>query len=137
RVLRDIAEKLDDKYLKTLVEPSTSWVEVEWVEDAGEEEEVFDLTVRDRECFQANGLIVHNCRGIPADFILIDEFQDILLENIPVIEECASHSEHKLFCYSGTPKSMDNAIEYYFSRFSTQNEWVVPCRAHGTPNDKA
>jgi hypothetical protein len=75
------------------------------------------------------------CRGIPADFILIDEFQDILLDNIPVIEECASHSEHKLFCYSGTPKSYDNAIEYYYQRFSTQNEWVVPCHRHGTPNN--
>lgn len=77
------------------------------------------------------------CRGIPADFILIDEFQDILLDNVPVIEECASHSEFKLFTYSGTPKSLDNAIEYYYTRFSTQNEWVVPCRAHGTPNNKS
>jgi hypothetical protein len=75
------------------------------------------------------------CRGIPADYILIDEFQDVILDNIPVIEECASHSEHKLYTYSGTPKSLDGTLEYYFSRFSTQNEWVVPCRAHGTPKD--
>ena len=75
------------------------------------------------------------CRGIPADLITIDEFQDILLDNIPVIEECASHSEHRLFTYSGTPKSLDNAIEHYWSRFSTQNEWVIPCRRHGTPTD--
>ena len=44
-------------------------------------------------------------RGIPADAIFIDEFQDILLENISVIEECASHSPFKWFSYSGTPKS--------------------------------
>jgi len=75
------------------------------------------------------------CRGIPADQILIDEFQDILLENVPVIEECASHSDHKLFTYSGTPKSLDNAIEHYWSRFSTQNEWGVPCKRHGTPKN--
>ena len=75
------------------------------------------------------------CRGIPADLISIDEFQDILLDNIPVIEECASHSEHRLFTYSGTPKSLDNAIEHYWSRFSTQNEWAIPCRRHGTPNN--
>ena len=37
--------------------------------------------------------------------------------------------------YSGTPKSLDNAIEHYWSRYSTQNEWVVPCRHHGTPKD--
>lgn len=74
-------------------------------------------------------------RGIPADKIVIDEFQDILLENVPVIEECASHSDYKLFTYAGTPKSLDNAIEHYWTRFSTQNEWAVPCRRHGTPKD--
>lgn len=74
-------------------------------------------------------------RGIPADYILIDEFQDIILENIPVIEECASHSEYKYFTYSGTPKSLDNPLEFYYRRFSTQNEWVVPCKRHGTPKD--
>lgn len=66
-------------------------------------------------------------RGIPADNILIDEIQDILADNIPVIEECASHSEYKLKKYSGTPKSLDNTIEVYWQRFSTQNEWMVPC----------
>jgi len=75
------------------------------------------------------------CRGIPADKVIIDEFQDILLENVPVIEECASHSTFKLFTYAGTPKSLDNAIEHYWSRFSTQNEWIVPCKRHGTPKD--
>lgn len=74
-------------------------------------------------------------RGIPADLILIDELQDVITDNIPVIEECASHSPFKLFMYSGTPKSFDNAIEHYWSAFSTQNEWVVPCDRHGTPKD--
>jgi hypothetical protein len=74
-------------------------------------------------------------RGIPADMILIDEIQDILLDNIPVIEECASHSPFKIFIYSGTPKSLDNAIEKYWVNHSTQNEWVVPCTRHGTPNE--
>lgn len=70
-------------------------------------------------------------RGIPADMILIDEIQDIIFANVPVIEQCASHSPWKIFCYSGTPKSMDNTIEAYWSEFSTQNEWVVPCEACG------
>lgn len=74
-------------------------------------------------------------RGIPADKVTIDEFQDILMENVPVVEECASHSTYKLFTYAGTPKSLDNAIEHYWSRFSTQNEWSVPCKRHGTPKD--
>jgi hypothetical protein len=70
------------------------------------------------------------CRGIPADLICIDELQDILTDNIPIIEECASHSPYKIFMYSGTPKSMDNPIEYYWTEFSTQNEWAVPCHRH-------
>lgn len=74
-------------------------------------------------------------RGIPADMVLIDEIQDVITDNIPVIEECASHSPFKIFSYSGTPKSFDNAIEHYWSQFSTQNEWAVPCDRHGTPKD--
>jgi len=74
-------------------------------------------------------------RGIPADLVLIDELQDVITDNIPVIEECASHSHYKLFIYSGTPKTTDNAIEHYWSNFSTQNEWVVPCERHGLPKD--
>ena len=76
-------------------------------------------------------------RGIPADLVLIDEIQDVITDNIPVIEECASHSHYKLFIYSGTPKTTDNAIEHYWLNFSTQNEWVVPCERHGTPGDRA
>lgn len=79
------------------------------------------------------------CRGIPADIICMDELQDLLTDNIPVIEECASHScvniggdQHKggIFLYAGTPKSLDNTIEIFWSQFSTQNEWVVPCHNH-------
>ena len=70
-------------------------------------------------------------RGIPADCIDIDEIQDINTDNIPVIEECASHSPHKIFIYSGTPKSYDNPIEKYWSDYSTQNEWVIPCDCTG------
>ena len=74
-------------------------------------------------------------RGIPADFIAIDEIQDVIVDNIPVIEECASHSPFKLFMYSGTPKSTDNTIEHFWQNFTLQNEWVVPCEHHGTPNN--
>lgn len=69
-------------------------------------------------------------RGISADKILIDEIQDILAHNIPVIEQCASHSPWKIYRYSGTPKSMDNTIQIYWDQYSTQNEWAVPCDRH-------
>ena len=73
------------------------------------------------------------CRGIPAWALALDEFQDILSDNIPVIEQTTSHAPErwKRFFYSGTPKSLDNHIETYWSNNSTQNEWVVPCDAHG------
>jgi hypothetical protein len=74
-------------------------------------------------------------RGLSSDMILMDEFQDLLMDSIPVIEETASHSPHKYYIYSGTPKSEDNPIEVYWSRNSTQNEWAVPCERHGFPGD--
>ena len=80
-------------------------------------------------------LTADRVRGISADLVLIDEIQDILVDNIPVIEQCAFHSKYKLFIYSGTPKSVDNTIEFYWSEFSTQNEWIVPCERHGMPSD--
>lgn len=75
------------------------------------------------------------CRGLSADMILKDEFQDLLLDNIPVIDEAASHSNHRIFIDSGTPKSEDNPIHHFWSVFSTQNEWAVPCERHGLPRD--
>lgn len=81
------------------------------------------------------------CRGIPAWQLLIDEFQDILSENVPVIEQCTSHApeQWKSFVYAGTPKTLDNPIEHYRSGYSkdgkalsTQSEWMVPCDSCGT-----
>lgn len=74
-------------------------------------------------------------RGLSSDLVEIDEIQDQLLENIPVIEETASHSPYRYFLYSGTPKSLDNPIEHFWQNYSTMNEWVVPCERHGTPKD--
>lgn len=73
-------------------------------------------------------------RGIPAYMLLLDELQDIIGENIPVIEQCTSHApdKYKRFVYAGTPKSLDNVIEYYRAQLSTQGEWVVPCDACGS-----
>ena len=67
-------------------------------------------------------------RGIPAWMLAIDEIQDILSSNIPVIEQCLSHAPDmwRRYIYSGTPKSLDNTIETYWASQSTQNEWAVP-----------
>lgn len=70
-------------------------------------------------------------RGISADLLALDEIQDIITDIIPVIEESLSHSEYGIYRYSGTPKSTDNTISFYWERFSTQNEWVIPCDCLG------
>lgn len=70
-------------------------------------------------------------RGLPADGTEIDEIQHIIPDNIAVIEQCASHSPFKFRSYSGTPLSLDNTIEVLWEDHSTQNEWVVPCKACG------
>lgn len=67
-------------------------------------------------------------RGIPAEMLAIDEIQDILSSNIPVIEQTVAHApeSRRRYLYSGTPKSLDNTIEAYWANQSTQNEWAVP-----------
>jgi hypothetical protein len=68
-------------------------------------------------------------RGIPSWMLLLDEFQDIIGDNVPIIEQCTSHAPkvHRRFVYAGTPKSLDNNIETYRANLSTQGEWMVPC----------
>jgi hypothetical protein len=82
-------------------------------------------------------------RGISADMTTIDEVQDIVSDNIPVIEQCMSHSLAKwesmreiiptlpmhLFnskVYAGTPKTLDNTLEKYWEK-SSQNEFIIKC----------
>jgi len=65
-------------------------------------------------------------RGISARVLTLDEIQDLLISDIPVIMECTSHFEDSTVYMAGTPKSFDNPIEQYWEE-STQNEWLVPC----------
>lgn len=73
-------------------------------------------------------------RGIPAEKLLLDEFQDLIADFIPIMEQCTSHArkEYQSFIYAGTPKGLDNPLEYYRSSLSTQGEWVVPCDRCGS-----
>lgn len=69
-------------------------------------------------------------RGISTDLLGVDEIQDIFTDTFPVIEETQFASDldgGPISIYAGTPKTFDNALEFYWSRFSTQNEWVVRC----------
>lgn len=71
-------------------------------------------------------------RGITADRELIDEVQDILYDAvIPVVKECMANSDHGYVIYAGTPKSMENTIEYIWKN-STQSEWIMECEGCGS-----
>lgn len=76
-------------------------------------------------------------RGVAADLLMLDELQDMLIDNVPVLEQTLSHSNLPTHCgweaYSFTPKTMDNCGTYYWD-MSTQAEMVIPCEHHGTPN---
>lgn len=65
-------------------------------------------------------------RGISARNLCLDEIQDFLGSEIPVIMECTSHFLDARVLMAGTPKSHDNPIQTYWEE-TTQNEWLVPC----------
>lgn len=65
-------------------------------------------------------------RGISADHVCIDEIQDIIMSNVPIIEECLSGSKFQWRTYAGTPKTLNNTLGQKWFQ-STQNEWVLKC----------
>lgn len=70
-------------------------------------------------------------RGNTADRVNFDEVQDMLYEEvIPVINECMANSNYGYETYAGTPKTMENTIEYLWG-ISTQNEWIMKCEGCG------
>lgn len=77
-------------------------------------------------------------RGIPADALYLDEFQDFLPENIPVIAACTKNSNlpmGPLFLLAGTPLSHENIIEQTWAKNSTQNTWMMRCSRCRTWNE--
>lgn len=77
-----------------------------------------------RSCFRT----ADRARGISANDLYLDEIQDLLISEIPVIAECTSHFDDYFHLFAGTPKTFDNPIEYFW-KDSTQNEWMVKCGA--------
>lgn len=80
-------------------------------------------------------LTADRVRGERADIAGLDEYQDLLVENIPVIRECMFHGniEWRRILYSGTPKTLGNPIERLWLG-STMTELMFPCRKHGESN---
>lgn len=83
-----------------------------------------------RMLFRSAHLNANRVRGIPADFVAIDEIQDFLKENIPVITASTKNSNLPLgpiWLFSGTPLTTDNYIEQTWSKNSTMNVWMTRC----------
>ncbi len=76
-------------------------------------------------------------RGITAHNLCIDELQDIISDNIPILEECQSHfgeePEKRFRLYSGTPKTTNNTLSVQHKE-SSQFEWLVKCHACNNHN---
>lgn len=75
-----------------------------------------------RSCF----LTADAIRGISADLCALDEVQDLLTDNIPVILETMAKSSYKFVLMAGTPKTNQHAIEFYWTK-SKQFERLVKC----------
>ncbi|MCE9606813.1 MAG: phage terminase large subunit family protein [Planctomycetia bacterium] len=77
-------------------------------------------------------------RGLSADLLFIDEFQDIADQTLPVLQETLSHSTRPRVILTATPKGEDNHVESIFQQ-STGNEWHIPChtcKLSFIPDDK-
>lgn len=66
------------------------------------------------------------CRGLSADTLYVDEFQDAAPGMLPVLAETLSHSARKRIVLTGTPKDVANHLETILRR-STACQWRVPC----------
>ena len=119
----------DNRLLKWLND-DVRWVSVKSSNCLCVKDETFDLSIDTDEVFCANGMFTHNTRGISARNLNIDEVQDMVGSEIPVIMECTSHFDDARILMAGTPKSFDNPIENYWME-STQNEWLVHCPCCG------
>lgn len=120
-----IWELTGDSRLEKWLDPSVAWAKVKAVVPAGVFE-TWDVEIEGDPYFAAEGVFTHNTRGISARVLCLDEIQDFLTTEIPVIMECTSHFPDASNLMAGTPKSHDNPIEVYWQS-TTQGEWLVPC----------
>jgi hypothetical protein len=68
-------------------------------------------------------------RGLSASILALDEIQNFISANIPVIEEVVSHAPDPTILYAGTPLTNDNILEQTWQD-SSQCEWLVKCDRH-------
>lgn len=68
-------------------------------------------------------------RGLSANILALDEIQNFISSNIPVIMEVLSHAANPSALFAGTPLTNDNLIEQMWQE-SSQCEWLVRCHGH-------
>ena len=76
-------------------------------------DDVYDIETEKHHTFFANGIGVHNCQDLNADFI-------------PQIREVLGTSDYRYESYFGTARGIDNTLTKLFEN-STQNEWMMRC----------
>lgn len=70
-------------------------------------------------------------RGLSADRLFIDEYQDLAPRALEVLQESLSHSADRRLILTGTPKSIENPLEAAFAR-STRCAWTIRCAGCGS-----
>jgi hypothetical protein len=89
-------------------------------------------------CFRNNSQVVlaaalesaDPVRGVSANDLLLDEYQDLCPDLLAVAEECQSHAENPHTIIAGTSKFADNPLEQAFA-LSTACLWTVACAGCG------
>ena len=102
--------------------------------EKGDREEVYCIEVPNHVIMAKGDFGVSPCWVSQS----IDEMQDMLADNVPVLQECLSYKKEsesgghqkKYFLYSGTPKTSSHTLEAYWN-ISDKREWVVICRGIG------
>lgn len=66
-------------------------------------------------------------RGFSASRCLFDECQDMVIADVaPVITATMRNSKYRYELYAGTPKTMENGIQWLWEQ-SSQSEWAMKC----------
>jgi hypothetical protein len=96
--------------------------------EATKNEEVYCFTVKNHR-----PIVKGNFKSIPCvGSQCFDEVQDMLYDPVIIVgNETLSESDYAYETYAGTPKSMENTIQFLWE-LSTQTEWVMKCDACNT-----
>jgi hypothetical protein len=130
--LYEQARRLSSNYVRKFIESSP--LRPVWSGGLAAGKSVLQRQVYQSELqFSFAGRDADRIRGATVDYLFLDEFQDILNEHVPVIEETMSASDVRVIEFTGTPKTQEHSLHVRWM-LSSQAEWVTPCGACGHRN---